>query len=207
VAEYLAHKINSTPTMTINLIGLSGSLRKDSYNTALLHAAAALMPEGSTLTVRTIHGIPLYNGDEEDANGVPPLVDELKTSIAHADGLLLCTPEYNHSIPGPFKNAIDWLSRPDDDISRVFGDKPVVVIGASPGGFGTILAQNAWLPVLNTLGTRPWFGDRLFLSRAHQAFAADGQLTDAATRDHLRALVTAFVHFVARQKMPGVAGR
>ena len=187
------------------IIGLSGSLRTASYNTALLHAAAALMPADTTLVVKTIHGIPLYNGDEEDANGVPPLVEELKIGIARADGLLLATPEYNHSIPGPFKNAIDWLSRPDDDIPRIFGDKPVSVIGASPGGFGTILAQNAWLPVLNTLGTLPWFGDRLLLTRAHQAFTADGQLSDPATREHLRAIVTAFVRFVATRKTPAGA--
>ena len=188
--------------MAIQIIGLSGSLRRDSFNTTLLHAAAELMPEGSTLELRTIHGIPLYNGDEEDANGIPPLVEELKTKIAHADGLLLATPEYNHSIPGPFKNAIDWLSRPGDDIPRVFGNKPVTVIGASPGGFGTILAQNAWLPVLSTLGTRPWFGDRLLLSRAHQAFTPAGQLSDPAILEHLRAFVTAFVQFVAVQKTP-----
>ena len=75
-----------------------------------------------------------------------------------ADGLLLVTPEYNNSIPGVFKNAIDWLSRPSADIPRVFGGRKVAVIGASPGGFGTLLSQTAWLPVLKTLGTNPWFG-------------------------------------------------
>ncbi len=105
------------------IIGLSGSLRQGSYNTALLHAAAALMPDGASLTVKTIHGIPLYNEDEEDAHGIPPLVQELKASIVAADGLLLSTPEYNNSIPGVFKNAIDWLSRPGADIPKVFGVK------------------------------------------------------------------------------------
>ena len=87
------------------IIGLSGSLRQKSYNTALLRAAAALMPAGATLDVRTIHGIPLYNADDEAAAGVPPPVRELKAAIAAADGLLLATPEYNNSIPGAFKNA------------------------------------------------------------------------------------------------------
>ncbi|MGA3007361.1 MAG: NADPH-dependent FMN reductase, partial [Opitutaceae bacterium] len=115
------------------LIGLSGSLRKGSFNTALLNAAAGLMPEGARLEVKSIHGIPLYNGDDEAARGIPSPVQELKAAIAAADGLLLATPEYNHSIPGVFKNAIDWLSRPSADIPKVFGGKPVALIGASPG--------------------------------------------------------------------------
>jgi len=119
------------------VIGLSGSLRSGSYNTALLRAAARLMPEGVTLEVATIHGIPLYDGDVEAAEGIPAPVAALKDQVAAADGLLLATPEYNNSIPGVFKNAIDWLSRPPADIGRVFGGRPVAVIGASPGGFGT----------------------------------------------------------------------
>ena len=95
------------------------------------------------MTVRSIRNIPLYDGDLEDAQGIPAPAQVLKDAIAAADGLLLVTPEYNNSIPGVFKNAIDWLSRPPADISRVFGGKPVAIIGASPGGFGTILSQEA----------------------------------------------------------------
>src|SRR4051794_28427466 len=106
-----------------------------------------MMPEGSELRIESIAGILLYNGDDENATGIPPVVARLKDVIAAADGLLLVTPEYNNSLPGVTKNAIDWLTRPAADIPRVFRGKPVAIAGASPGGFGTILSQNAWLPV------------------------------------------------------------
>lgn len=181
--------------MTI-IIGISGSLRRDSFNAALLRAAVEAMPEGSELQVGSIRDIPLYDGDLEREQGVPPAVQALKDAIAAADGLLLATPEYNNSIPGVMKNAIDWLSRPAADIPRVFGAKPVALMGATPGGFGTVLAQNAWLPVLRTLGTRPWFGARLMVSRAGTVFDANGALADAAIREQLRAFVAGFVQFV-----------
>jgi NAD(P)H-dependent FMN reductase len=178
------------------LVGLSGSLRQKSFNTALLNAAAELAPEGSEIAVHTIRGIPLYDGDVEAAEGIPAVVTALKDAIAAADGLLLVTPEYNNSIPGVFKNAIDWLSRPDADIARVFGGKPVALMGASPGGFGTTLSQNAWLAVLRTLGTQLWTGRRLLVSRAHTLVDANGALSDAKTRDQVRAYLQGFVAFV-----------
>ena len=180
------------------LLGLSGSLRAGSFNTALLRAAAGLMPAGATLENATLHGIPLYDGDLEAREGLPAAVQALKDRLAAADGLLLATPEYNNGIPGVLKNGIDWLSRPAADIGRVFGDRPVAVIGASPGGFGTILAQNAWLPVLRTLGTRPWFGGRLMVSRAGQVFDAQGALVDPKVRDQLQAFLHGFVESLRR---------
>ncbi len=186
----------------MKILGISGSLRKGSYNTALLRAAVGLMPEGVELEAGSIHGIPLYDGDLEAAQGSPPAVQALKDRILQAQGLLLVTPEYNNSVPGAFKNAIDWLSRPSADIPKVFGDRPVGVIGASPGGFGTILAQNAWLPVLRTLGTRPWFGGRMQVSRAGNVFDATGELTDEAIRAQLRKYLAGFVDFI-RNRAPG----
>ncbi len=175
------------------IVGLSGSLRKGSFNTALLRVAAGLMPAGATLTVETISGVPLYDADEEAAKGIPARVEVLKNAIAAADGLLIATPEYNNSMPGVFKNAVDWLSRPPADIGRVFGGKPVAIMGASPGGFGTILSQDAWLPVLRTLGTRPWFGAKLYVSRAGSVFDADGNMTDPAMKDMLAKYLVDFV--------------
>lgn len=177
------------------LIGLSGSLRRASLNSALLQAAAELMPEGSDMTIGTIRGIPLYDGDLEAAEGIPEPVRALKEAIVASDGLLLVTPEYNNSIPGVFKNAIDWLSRPSADIKRVFGGRPVALIGASPGGFGTILSQNAWLPVLRTLGAELWSGGRLLVSRAQAAFDDQGKLTDEKVRSQLKNFVEGFVTF------------
>jgi len=133
------------------IIGISGSLRARSLNAALLRAAAGFPPAGVTIEIESIKGIPLYDGDLEASSGIPAVVTALKDRIAAADGLLLVTPEYNNSMPGVFKNAIDWLSRPDTDIRRVFGGKPIGIMGASPGRFGTLLSQSAWLPVLRTL--------------------------------------------------------
>ncbi|MEX2297491.1 MAG: NADPH-dependent FMN reductase, partial [Dongiaceae bacterium] len=115
--------------------------------------------------------------------------------IAGADGVLLVTPEYNNSIPGAFKNAIDWTTRPAADIARVWRGRPVAMIGASQGNFGTILSQDAWLPVLRTLGTKAWFGGRLMVSRAESVFDADGNLTDDAIRERLRKFVEGFAGF------------
>jgi chromate reductase len=184
----------------VKLIGLSGSLRRASFNSALLRAAADLVPEGTELTIGSIRDIPLYDGDMEAENGLPGPVTTLKEAIAAADGLLLVTPEYNNSIPGVFKNAIDWLSRPAADIERVFGSKPVAVIGASPGGFGTILSQNAWLPVLRTLGAEFWSGGRLLVSRAPSAFDENGALLDPRTRELLRGFVQGFVTFAGQER-------
>jgi len=185
------------------IIGLGGSLRRASYNSGLLRAAAELVPAGTTLMVHGIAGIPLYDADLEETRGIPAPVAALKDAIAAADGLLIATPEYNGSIPGVLKNAIDWLSRPSDDIARVFGGKPVALIGASPGGFGTVLAQEAWLPVLRKLGAAPWFGAVLTVAHASKLFDAEGNLTDGDTRQRLAALLA---QFVASLRENGAAG-
>jgi chromate reductase, NAD(P)H dehydrogenase (quinone) len=180
------------------LIGLSGSLRKGSYNSALLRAAAAVMPAGSTLEIASIAGIPLYDADAETARGIPDAVSQLKDRIATSGGLVLATPEYNNSLPGVFKNAIDWLTRPPKDIPRVFGDKPVALFGATPGGGGTRLGQAAWGPVLRTLGTRAWNGKQLYVAKAGDVFDADGNMVDEKVKKLLTELMAGFVAFADR---------
>lgn len=177
----------------ITIVGFSGSLRQHSYNTALLREAATLMPVETQLDLASIREFPLYNGDDEAAHGVPDVVARLKDAIAAADGLLLATPEYNNSIPGVAKNALDWLTRPAADIPRVFAGKPVAIVGASPGGFGTILAQNAWLPIWRTLGADLWTGGRLLVSRAGSIFDVNGNIIDASVREALRKFLEGFV--------------
>jgi chromate reductase len=183
----------------VSLLGISGSLRAGSFNTALLRAAQGVAGEGVALRLATVHGIPLYDADAEARDGLPPAVQALKTQVLAADGVLLATPEYNNGIPGVFKNAIDWLSRPSSDIPQVFGDRAFAVIGASPGGFGTLLAQDAWWPVLRTLRARVWFGGRLAVSRAGGVFDAGGTLADDKVREQLGAFVQGFADFSRRR--------
>ena len=178
------------------IIGIAGSLRKGSYNAALLRAAAERAPAGMEVEIASIAGIPLYDGDLESEQGIPDPVTVLKDKIAAADGLLLVTPEYNNSMPGVLKNAIDWLTRPAKDIPRVFGDKPVAIMGATPGGGGTRLAQTAWLPVLRTLGTRAWFGKQLYVTGAARVFDAEGRLVDEKINKLLSELMAGFAAFV-----------
>ncbi len=184
----------------ITVFGLSGSLRKASYNAGLLRAAVELMPQNARLETATIEGIPLYNADVESSGGVPEVVERIKDRIAASDGLLLVTPEYNNSIPGVFKNAIDWISRPPEDRIRVFQNRAVGIIGASPGNHGTVFSQTAWLPVLRTLAMRPWFGKQLYVSGAMKLFDASGNLTDATIRSRLQSYLKGFVAFVQENR-------
>ena len=172
------------------ILGLSGSLRRASFNAGLLRAAAEVAAEGCRIEIGSIKDVPLYDGDLEAAQGLPQAVQTLQAQLRAADGLLLVSPEYNNGIPGVFKNAIDWMSRGDG--LKAFVGKPVAVIGASPGGFGTIMAQNHWLPVLRTLKCQLWTAERLLVSRASGLFDAQGNLTDDKTREALRTFVAGF---------------
>lgn len=167
------------------VVGIAGSLRKGSFNRALLRAAAELAPPELELEIETIEGIPLYDGDVEERDGVPEAAQRLKARIAAADALLIVTPEYNNGIPGVLKNAIDWLSRPPSDIPRVFGGRPVGLIGATPGRGGTRFAQTAWLPIFRTLGMRPFFGKVLYVDAAAKLFDDDLALVDEGTKQRL----------------------
>lgn len=176
------------------IIAVSGSLRSGSFNTALAHAAQRSAPQSVQLEVATLHGVPLYDADLETQQGIPAAVLALKEQIVGADGLLLVTPEYNNGVPGVFKNAIDWLSRADR--AAVFGGRPVGLIGATPGGFGTVSAQYAWLPTLRMLGTQLYAGGRVMVPKADTAFDAAGNLADVNTQNLLADYLAGFSAFV-----------
>lgn len=178
------------------ILGISGSLRRGSFDTSLLRAAMEVAPAGTTIEMGSIKDIPLYDGDVEAEQGIPAAVNALKERIVAAQGLLIVTPEYNNSIPGVVKNAIDWLSRPPADADRIFRDRPVAILGASPGRGGTIMSQAAWLPVLRTLGTRPWFGGRLQIAEAKKVFDDNGKLIDERIQKELVKFVEGFAKFV-----------
>jgi NAD(P)H-dependent FMN reductase len=180
------------------ILGISGSLRAKSYNTALLRVAQSLAAPHCELELATLHGIPPYDGDSEDKDGIPPAVAKLKERIVASDGVLLVTPEYNGGIPGVFKNAIDWCSRPSADIKKVFGQRPFAVIGASQGNFGTILSQNAWHPVLKRLGAQQWFGGTVMVSRAAETFDDNGELQDSKVRNQVAKFMQGFAEFCGR---------
>jgi chromate reductase len=179
------------------ILGIAGSLRRGSYNAALLRALRELAPASVTFEEASIRGIPIYDGDIEAESGIPEPVRALKDRIASVDGLVLVTPEYNNSIPGPFKNAIDWLSRPPGDIPRVFGGRAVALCGATLGAGGTNLSQVAWLPVLRVLGVRPWLGRLLAVPTANRMFDESGALVDEKVRERARAFITGFAEFTS----------
>jgi chromate reductase len=174
----------------IKILGLSGSLRSASFNSGLLRAAKEVASTGVEIQIGSIAAVPLYNGDDEAVHGLPDSVKKLQAQLRESAALLLVTPEYNNGIPGVFKNALDWMSRGDG--LALFRNKPVAVIGASPGGFGTTLAQAHWLPVLRVLGMHPWFEGRMLVSHAGKAFDDAGNLTDQETRKRIAEFVTGF---------------
>jgi chromate reductase len=180
----------------IKIAGISGSLRKGSFNSSLLTAAKELAPKDCSVEILSIKGFPLYDGDMEEEFGIPEVVAKLKDRIAEADGLLLVTPEYNSSIPGVLKNAMDWLTRPSEDIPRVFRGKPMAIMGATPGLAGTRFSQTAWLPVLRALGVKAWFEKQLYVNGAAKVFDKSGKLIDEGTRGRLEAFMAGFARFV-----------
>jgi chromate reductase len=159
----------------MRVLGLSGSLRRDSYNTMLLRAAQELAPQ--TLAIDLYEGlaeIPPYDQDVQD-HLAPLPVQDLRRRVAEADAILIATPEYNGSIPGVLKNAIDWASRPFPD--NAFRNKPVAVVGASTGAYGGVWAQADLRRVLGIVGARVLEGE-LPVPRAHDRFDEEGRLTD-----------------------------
>ena len=203
--DQLSEALRDTPQgQKINnkcrVVALSGSLRHASFNTALARAAQAIAPDGMEIDVATLHGIPLYDADLEASEGIPAAVLQLKSQILAADALLMVTPEYNNGVPGVFKNGIDWLSRAD--MKAIFAQRPTGLVGASMGGFGTLSSQAAWLPTLKMLGVTLYSSHSVLVSRAQNAFDAQGNLADESSRKNLRAYLEDFGEFMQRVKTP-----
>ena len=174
----------------MHILGLCGSLRQHSYNRRLLAAAAKELPDNAVFLVfEDIAKIPPYNEDNDAREG-PPAVQALRAAIAAASGILIATPEYNASVPGLLKNAIDWASRPYPE--HVLRGKPVIVAGASITAYGATLAQAELRRVLKVIGAHVLEAE-LAVAQAHEAFAADGGLADAQLRSELANLVHALV--------------
>jgi len=178
----------------IRLLGIAGSLRRGSYNRAALRAATTLVPEGATLETFDLEGIPGFNEDDE---GTPPArVVELKRSIRAADAVLIVTAEYNYSVPGVLKNAIDWASRPYGD--SAWSGKPAAIMGASVGNIGTARAQYHLRQIFVFLNMFPISQPELMIGNAATRFDGDGNLTDDTTRQRIRELLRSLVDWTRR---------
>jgi len=184
-----------TLDQTLRILGIAGSLRKGSYNMAALRAAQERMPEGMKMEIFDLATIPLYNGDVELA-GIPDSVQRFKAKIKQADGLLIATPEYNYSVSGVLKNAIDWASRPPKDTP--LPRKPVAIMGASVGVFGTARAQYDLRKICVCLNAFVLNRPELFIAKAQEKFDATGQLTDEETGKRIRELLEAFQSWILR---------
>jgi chromate reductase len=165
----------------MKLLAISGALRKGSTNTRLLHVLADVARGAADVEIVTVHGIPLYDGDDEDANGKPESVKALDAKIRACDGLVISTPEYNFSVPGVLKNAIDWLSR----LGSPFKGKRVGIIGAADGPLGTGRSQYHLRQTLQSLDTITMPKPEFFLPHSRGKFDEDGQLMDAEDRRRL----------------------
>jgi chromate reductase, NAD(P)H dehydrogenase (quinone) len=177
-----------------HIFGFAGSLRKDSYNKALLRAAAELLPANVQLDVFDLEGIPPYNQDFEHQPS--QRVRDFKAGIKAADALLIATPEYNYSMPGVLKNAIDWGSRPHGD--NVFDDKPLAIMGASPGMIGTARAQYHFRQSCVYLNMHPLNKPEIMVPFAKDKIDAQGKLADEPTRAKIRELLESLVAWSKR---------
>ena len=176
-------------------IAISGSLRRQSFNTRLAQLIVNCSSDNVGVEVATLHGIPLYDGDDEEANGIPEAVESLRGRIKAADGLIIVTPEYNAGMPGVLKNALDWLTRPGEEMKPTFGGRPTALAGATPGAWGTAFAQAGALINLRQLGCH-LFPDHLRVSKAADRF--DGDLADEKLADQVAGWVQGFAGFVSR---------
>jgi chromate reductase, NAD(P)H dehydrogenase (quinone) len=174
------------------IAGIAGSLRRGSFNRGLLRAAVESAPDGMTLVTLEIRDLPLYDADLDIAGGPEP-VQAFKAGILAADGLFIATPEYNYSLPGVLKNALDWASRAPE---RALHDKPVAIVGASPGRWGTVRSQLALRQMLMFPACRVLPAPMLAIPEARGHFDEDGNLTDSATRTQLVGVLEAFATWI-----------
>jgi chromate reductase, NAD(P)H dehydrogenase (quinone) len=188
----------ATVARVFNVVGFAGSLRRGSYNRALLSAATELAPPALQIAIHELDGIPLYNADIEAA-GTPTSVVQLRDAIRHADGLLIATPEYNHGVPGVLKNTIDWLSRPPRD--SALNSKVAAVMGASPGMTGTARGQAQLRQAFVFTNTYALLQPEVLVGRAHEKFDADGRLVHQPTRDFLATFLQRFTDLIALHAM------
>ena len=177
----------------LEVVGIAGSLRRGSLNRALLRAARELAPPALRITIHDIDDIPLYNADVEEA-GVPAAVEQLRSAIGAADGLLIATPEYNHGVPGVLKNTVDWLSRPPR--RSVLGGRPTAILGASPGMTGTARAQSQLRQAFVFTDTPALLQPEVLVSRAREKFDDEGRLTDEGTEQFLQKFLVAFERWI-----------
>lgn len=185
------------PDPSMKVCGIAGSLRSGSYNKALMRAAQELAPAGMEIRFfDRLEQIPLFDADRE-AMGDPEAVAALKRAIGEADALLIATPEYNSSIPGVLKNAVDWASRAGGGKSVLAG-KPAAMMGASPGMFGTVRAQLALRQALHSTGTYVLPKPEVYLARCQEKFDAAGNLTDEPARKAVRQILEALAAWAAR---------
>ncbi len=182
----------------MNVLGVSGSLRKGSWNTSVLRAAQALAPAGMTIEIGAIGDIPLYNEDVRSA-GLPASVERFRREIAAAEALLVVSPEYNFSVPGVLKNAIDWASRPPN---QPFDGKPVAIMGASGGAIGTARAQYHLRQIFVFLNVFPVNRPEVMIGNAPQRFDAEGNLTDETSKEFIRQLLRNLVDLTRRIRQP-----
>ena len=178
----------------VRILGIAGSLRHDSYNRATLRAATELVPEGASIETFELDEIPGFNQDDEQ--NPPAKVVELKKRIREVDAILFVTPEYNYSIPGVLKNAIDWASRPYGD--SAWNGKPAAIMGASIGAIGTARAQYHLRQMMVFLNMFPVNQPEVMIANAHERFDAQGKLTDDATKDFIRQLLQNLVEWTRR---------
>jgi chromate reductase len=180
--------------MAMRIMGFAGSLRQGSYNRAALRAAMELLPAGVEMDAFDLAPIPIYNEDIR-ARGFPEPVADFRDRIARADALLIVTPEYNYSTSGVLKNAIDWASRPPD---QPFNNKPIAIMGASPGALGSARAQYHLRQMFIYLNAYLLNQPEVMIAQGHQKFDEQGKLKDADTRERIRALLQALMEWTMK---------